>query len=179
MWSALSRLPRSIESSAIACRGDTAWVAGAQTVTVDPYLVVPGIAHSRDGGLSWLDSEQVRLDVNLWMQFAAVAAYGSDSAWVAGTRYRPPSGEGVPWVIATSDGGATWHVQVLPTEQEGDLTAISFADGAVGVVGGASGDPLRSRGGQIFFTTDGGARWQVAALPAGIAAIHALQLVRD
>jgi hypothetical protein len=181
LWTALSSLPRRINADAVGCEGETVWSAGLQVVSRDPYFVIPGVALSRDGGATWADIEAVRVDVELWMQFASVAARGGSNVWIAGTRFIPGSGgASLPWIIASSDGGAHWQVQ-RPSGEQGELVAVSFRDTAEGAVAGSFGDatdPASRRAG-IVFTRDGGSTWQESSLPPGIAAVTDLQLAPD
>jgi photosystem II stability/assembly factor-like uncharacterized protein len=79
---------------------------------------------------------------------------GTSRGWLAGER-NISGGEGV--VLATTDGGATWEMQV--SGAAGQLKDVWFADEAHGwAVGGAN---------TILATADGGEHWTAQKAPGG------------
>ncbi len=93
------------------------------------------------------------LDASCVLPSACVAA----GQWSRGGKLSP--------MLATSDGGSTWHVHVAPTAAP-DLEAVSCGSTRDCVAAGGSGD-----GADAVASTDGGVTWRRAAgLPAfGIA----------
>jgi photosystem II stability/assembly factor-like uncharacterized protein len=66
-------------------------------------------------------------------------------------------------IMATSDGGATWHEQDASSAgSTGEFSSVSFADPTHGVVVGERSDDSGAVVGTVILTTsDGGATWQM------------------
>ncbi|GJG86456.1 oxidoreductase [Gemmatimonadetes bacterium T265] len=118
-----------------------------------------------DGGRSWT---LVRQDTARGVFYDAVAFWDRQYGLVLSD----PVGEGAArhfFVLATSDGGATWR----PTPAEGMPTALpdegAFAAGNAALAVGADTRAWFATGGpngaRVFTTTTGGARWDAVAAP--------------
>ena len=102
---------------------------------------------------------------NASFQLKAVAFAARLHGWAAGS-----SG----YLLATSDGGLTWHKQRVPSQGK---VARSLVD----VAAADSQHVWVTSGGAVYATSDGGAKWTLAAtFPAsGFSAIAAVRLGSD
>lgn len=142
------------------------WVVGGMS----PSLAsVPAFRRSVDGGRTWSDATgTARGDLDLWMTFESVAASGAGTAWVAGGRGNDGLPSPRPWLIHTSDGGASWVRPDLSFAGLGALDDVDFADDDTGIAVGFRGTFEEMSGGLIIYTTDGGATWSRAEVPEEI-----------
>jgi photosystem II stability/assembly factor-like uncharacterized protein len=87
-----------------------------------------------------------------------VAASDARHAWAVGRREVKRGGAwtDVGVILATSDGGASWHLRSLPRLSW--LRGVTFADARHGW---AVGEDRRQLYGMILATDDGGAHWRV------------------
>ncbi|CAN7443512.1 hypothetical protein LJR289_002879 [Pseudoduganella sp. LjRoot289] len=69
-------------------------------------------------------------------------------------------------IYRTSDGGASWKLQLTNPDAEGFWDAIAFWDAKNGIL---FGDPVKGVF-QVLVTADGGATWRQVADPKGLAA---------
>jgi photosystem II stability/assembly factor-like uncharacterized protein len=69
-------------------------------------------------------------------------------------------------IYRTTDGGASWQLQLTNPDEQGFWDAIAFWDAKNGIM---FGDPVKSAF-QVLLTSDGGATWQPVADPQGLAA---------
>jgi photosystem II stability/assembly factor-like uncharacterized protein len=121
------------------------WVCGGNT-----------IGSTSDGGLTW-NAHHVAANSYLNDIVFTDVSHG----WAVGARVTDYGAHEYPIILATADGGATWHKQSFPPRdtEEGGLSSVSFVDADRGwAVGNGSG----SDGGSIVLaTTDGGATWSL------------------
>jgi photosystem II stability/assembly factor-like uncharacterized protein len=108
------------------------------------------ILRTIDGGATWTSQWP-----DTFYEFNGVSFTDANTGTVVGANYLltngvPPSGEGVGRILRTTDGGATWTLQVAGGQA---LFGVSFTDARTGTAVGDSGTILR--------TTDGGATWKV------------------
>ena len=110
---------------------------------------------TRDGGRTW-SATSLRRN---WI-LADVSFVDRAHGWVVGTRQERHGSEWYPIVVATTDGGASWHAQHLPAGDHAQQTlgSIAFTDARHGC---AVGSGTESGGESIIVTTtDGGVTWQ-------------------
>jgi len=116
------------------------WVCGLSTVW-----------STRNGGRTWTAKD---LRHNWYLD--DIVFTDASHGWAVGYRETDHGAHDYPIVVATSDGGVSWHAQHLPAG-EGELSSVSFADAEQGwVVGHGLGD---NGGSIVLATTDGGATW--------------------
>lgn len=70
-------------------------------------------------------------------------------------------------IYRTTDGGASWKLQITNPDAEGFWDAIAFWDAHNGIL---FGDPVKGAF-QVLLTADGGATWQPVSDPKGLAAL--------
>jgi photosystem II stability/assembly factor-like uncharacterized protein len=70
-------------------------------------------------------------------------------------------------IYRTTDGGASWKLQITNPDAEGFWDAIAFWDAKHGIV---FGDPVKGAF-QVLLTADGGATWQPVADAKGLASL--------
>jgi photosystem II stability/assembly factor-like uncharacterized protein len=112
------------------------------------------IIATRDGGVSW----STQYSGNRRLRIDDIACTDRRHAWAVGHRNHPTSGPHPTSavVLATSDGGASWHAQKVPPLDW--LRGVAFADSRHGW---AVGEDVQGLGGVILATSDGGRHWQV------------------
>ncbi|MFN2581559.1 MAG: WD40/YVTN/BNR-like repeat-containing protein [Candidatus Dormibacteria bacterium] len=86
----------------------------------------------------------------------AVSFVGISDGWIGADSLASDGSGATPVMLHTTDGGATWTTQTLPSASGVDeVSSLSFADASHGW---ATTDTN-----QLFHTTDGGAAWTVVA----------------
>jgi photosystem II stability/assembly factor-like uncharacterized protein len=121
------------------------WVCGGNTVW-----------STADGGLTW---SARNLAQNL--EFNDVAFIDDSHGWVVGFRSTDHGSYNDPIILATTNGGASWHEQSFPSG-EGELYSVSFVTADRGwALGNGTGDVS---GAIVLATTDGGATWSPQSL---------------
>lgn len=130
----------SVEHASAATMLDATW-AGERIVAVGDHGVV---LFSDDRGVSFQQSASVPLSTPLTGVSFADARHG----WAVGH-----------WgaILATADGGGSWQIQRLSSEEDRPLFAVHFFDAQRGVAVG-----LWSL---VLTTDDGGRTWQEQSLP--------------
>jgi len=140
-----------------------------------PNPAAQALLRTGDGGRTWSPAAP---PAGRWQPpgggYPVLLARSASQAWLALTRLAANRSYGTTpsrtVVFATADGGRTWTASA-PIRSPGQARWMSFADPRHGWLlmdlGGAMGqDPVR-----IYRTTDGGARWTLAAasppVPAG------------
>ena len=119
---------------------DVGWAVGAD------FSGNGVVLKTTDGGLSWAAAKLPHKQVPTSVFFA-----DADTGWIGGAT--PPPGEdegagGPSAILATSDGGATWHPQYnVPIS----IHRVFFIDRDTGWASGSRG--------RIYNTTDGGRTW--------------------
>ena len=143
-WVKQLTIPGIIGQDEVACADAThAWVSGyGNTTAVD-------LATS-DGGHTWV--RQASGDRAVHYLTFVDARHG----W--GLR-------GPTEVVATSDGGAHWRVQLAAKGGDLMFTNIAFRDAAHGWAVGVQSDPVRLPVTVVLSTGDGGAHWRVLGGP--------------
>ena len=143
--------------SAVSCASASDCMAAGGTSNY-----VAAIANSADGGSSWATSFTAPygvddLDAVSCPTTSVCIAVGGAESGFAGFGNMGPGA-----VVNSTDGGATWTVQSLPTDA-GALGAISCASTTVCEALGTttSGNP------EILGTANGGTTWQDQAVPTG------------
>jgi len=153
-----------------ACAGErdlwrfgSAWLGGTSFAGV--------ILHSEDGGATW--ARPVGID-DLGLTTVTAGAFADRrTGWLCA------ADENGPVVLRTDDAGETFVRQTLPAELAGPCSDIVFADERLGVLGGAMvAADTRTLRPYVAFTTDGGATWRSAVLPAGLAEIRDVDATR-
>lgn len=89
-------------------------------------------------------------------------AVGPDRAYLAVTASSSDSGPATTRVFATDDGGRTW-TESAPVEAPGAATGLSFTDPSHGWLLVNEGAAMGRDAVRVYRTTDGGARWSLAA----------------
>jgi photosystem II stability/assembly factor-like uncharacterized protein len=114
-------------------------------------------AHARilkttDGGKTWravFDSD--RPGDNNWK----LAFPTPDIGYATIISYQAPDDEARGYVVKTTDGGETWHRQIVTNDKEWIPYGINFLDASHGWVGGSTG---------AYETRDGGQTWHAAQM---------------
>ena len=101
------------------------------------------IVHSTDGGVSWMPQTS-----GTGEKLYAVDFLTPSEGWAVGGDFSAPV------LLHTGNGGLTWAPQI-PALADGPITAVAMTGSSTGAALAASG----AGGGQIFYTTDGGATW--------------------
>jgi len=109
------------------------------------------ILHTTDGGNSW-NIQYVGID-ELFIQ--SIDFINNFEGWAVGNFY---SNQGIAYILHTEDGGTTWSVQYV--DSLFFFNIITFIDKNHGWAGA-------SRDGKIFYTTDGGASWNLSRSAKG------------
>jgi photosystem II stability/assembly factor-like uncharacterized protein len=121
------------------------WVCGGNTVW-----------STGDGGLTW---SARNLAPNL--ELNDVAFTDDSHGWAVGFRSTEHGSHNYPIILATTNGGASWHEQYSPPGQ-GELYSVSFVTADRGwAVGNGTGDVS---GAIVLATTDGGVTWSPQSL---------------
>jgi parallel beta-helix repeat protein len=111
------------------------------------------IVHTTDGGLTW----QAQVDSSAWpsMHGNDISAVDDQTAWAAlGNQI---SGETQRAILHTTDGGATWVAQTIPTGVVGEIQGVKGLSRTEAWAASLSGT--------ILHTTDGGVTWNVVPHP--------------
>jgi photosystem II stability/assembly factor-like uncharacterized protein len=122
------------------------------------------MASSTDGGLRW----KAMTVPSAAFLLSAVSCASAATCFVTGTG---PPNDGVAngLVLATTDGGATWAVDDLPSGSAPTGISCPTANDCLVVEGS----------GQIFATTDGGENWGPQSAPSGVNALQAVSCVNS
>jgi photosystem II stability/assembly factor-like uncharacterized protein len=143
------------------------WALAYRQSPNSPKAAAQALLRTGDGGRDWMPATPPAARTLLASGGTpALLASSASRAWLAVTRlaangsYSTTPSRTV--VFATADGGRTWTASA-PIRSPGEARWMSFADPGHGWLvmdlGGAMGqDPVR-----IYRTTDGGARWTLAA----------------
>jgi photosystem II stability/assembly factor-like uncharacterized protein len=133
-WRLRRELPMTVLTSVAASDARHAWVAGWDTQLGDPLVFA-----TRDGGATW---RRLRVDVPPAepgdLQAKQIACAGESRLWVTCNA----------GVLASTDGGKTWQLQLVPA---GQPLAVAAA-GEEHVLATTETQP-------ILATADGGATW--------------------
>lgn len=140
----------------------------ADTTTSTPYQAA--IAKTTDGGKTWTT---VYNDTGNFY-FNDIFCWNAQKCWAVGEAENDSPNPGVR-VLATTDGGATWNVQLYINDPDYSLMDVAFVSETEGwVVGG-----ILTRGitGIFYQTTDGGATWVLASkltdeYPSAVSFVH-------
>jgi photosystem II stability/assembly factor-like uncharacterized protein len=118
------------------------------------------IIRTSDGGQTWTETpiEQQGAHVTA---LNAIHFINANEGWVAGADLAPEGTLLEPYILKTTDGGATWAISKINFKQV--PTAMFFIDANTGWMGGAT-PPLGEEEGSggpsaILGTTDGGHTW--------------------
>jgi len=155
--------PESARAYAAFLDEETAWVIFAQDDQI-PYDA--SVWSSADGGQTWRPSAPLLHEAYGDLVWAEFAAHGSGSGWLmmrgvyagAGTHYAMQ-------LLRSTDGGLTWTS--LPGADVGvDYTSMVFADADNGWLAWQSTGAYGAAPPAYALTGNGGATWEVRALPA-------------
>lgn len=125
--------------------------------------------HSVDGGATWTGPASVGTSSGA----TAGAFVDRSTGWIC-----CGSSDGGPTMLHTSDAGDSFSPQVLPAGVT-DVGGIAFLDERVGVAGGVGIDDTTSAATLlVIVTSDGGASWSKAALPAGLSGVQDVDVTR-
>ena len=106
-----------------------------------------------DGGHRWTELRRLSTET-----VSDIACVGPDRVWAVGQ-----AADGSGLILASSDGGATWHKQ--PVNLPGQTVGlVDFVDASHGWACTAGTAP-NTESGRILQTSDGGAHWQVGEQP--------------
>ena len=134
-------------------------------VGVDKYELYGVVLATDDGGAHW--REQARYK---WASLQDVACAGASRVWVVGGPNQYPVSTldpTPPVILASTDGGAHWEVQVSADEvTDSNLTGVDFVDSQHGWAIGGGGR------GFVLATSDGGHTW--SAQPTGAPKLNGL-----
>jgi len=127
--------------------------------------VTPAIIATTDGGASWTQQTlPAGVDVSGDVQPASgIACADASDCWVVGET--GSASNHTPFLIATTDGGASWTQQTLPAGVAflNHVACVNASD--CWSVGGSTSSGL------VVATTDGGAQWTTQTIPSGIPAL--------
>jgi photosystem II stability/assembly factor-like uncharacterized protein len=129
------------------------------------WAVAGDIFATTDGGATWQTqySPTYSYPGVISPSAGAIAFANASDGWAVGRRWiNSTTAEGS--ILATTNGGATWSVQSVPTGAS-DLQDVAFANASDGWAVGHSSST--TAGGIILATTDGGATWVAQTVPAG------------
>ena len=155
-----TRLPTA-DTNHVACSGtrDLAVTAGSNTTAV--------LFRSSDGGVTWTDlSSHLPAGVR---ELHDVSFVDPATGWAPAFQ-----GETTAVVVHTADRGASWTTEVLPMPAGATLVtseAVGFATTNDGLVVGSTTQQDGSVVAVAYVTTNGGASWATAPLPAEVTAL--------
>ena len=118
------------------------------------------ILATTDGGAIW--NAVNTGDAGSTARLSSISFVDAEHGWAVGSSYDDVSGTLSPLVLATSDGGATWHAQNADAAGGGDaeLSSITFADADHGWAVGQSSSASGAQSVIILATTNGGVIWK-------------------
>lgn len=119
------------------------------------------VVRTSDGGQSWTETPIEQQGVHV-TALNSIHFINPNEGWAVGADLSPEGTLITPYILKTTDGGATWAVSKLNFKQV--PTTVIFADSNTGWMGGAT-PPLGEDEGSggpsaILGTTDGGHTWQ-------------------
>ena len=102
-----------------------------------------------------------------------VATQGEQNAWIAN------GGSSIARILATKDGGNTWHAYATPLRSSPGTGAftVDFRDAQHGIVGGGDLDPTDPNNARTAISSDGGQTWTLTNPPPVTGAIFGLSYV--
>ncbi len=130
------------------------WTPQMYTACYDSYCeyfeYFDYLAHSTDGGLTWMDPDPKNPAAIFVNRFEALDFFDRAHGWLVGDYVRNETGICPHGMTKTLDAGQTWTNSCLPVTAEGAAVAISF---------GSATDGWLSGGATLWRSTDGGANW--------------------
>ena len=128
------------------------------------------VDHSVDGGATWTGPANLGTSTGAFL--ASGAFVDRSTGWISG------SSDAGPIVLHTSDAGESFSSQVLPAGVTG-VGSIAFLDERFGLAGASGIDGTTSAATPlVIVTSDGGASWSAAALPAGVSGVQDVDVTR-
>jgi len=117
------------------------------------------ILHTRDGGLTWTAQ-----DSGTTADLDGVCFVDASHGWAVGTSWTSDwfGDHASDWILATSDGGATWATQYVdpwPSNGGPELYGVFFSDTSHGWAVGNTASMGGPESNIILATTDGGTTW--------------------
>ncbi len=107
----------------------------------------------------------------------AVSCPSADRCWAVGSTIGVDGGANGAAVVATTDGGAVWTLETIPTSV-GFLSDISCGDVHHCAAAGQSGQTGVGPG-VVIVTDDGGATWTIQPIPNGTTEVDAVDCGTD
>lgn len=127
-----------------------------------PGLLTAQVVASRDGGYHW-SAQELATPLAANTSLASISCPDDQHCWAVG---QTDANTASPVVLATSDGGASWSAQTVPSGGGYTLlNGVSCADAERSVAVGAIGTSPSAA--YLLDTSDGGHDWSVATPPPG------------